>query len=131
MRAPEDIRKYHVHYDEDRLLGKVIKVARKAGEKLVYTVLLLFYVLKSPSVTKGDKTTIIGALGYFILPLDLIPDFIPFAGFTDDLSALMLALHAVWKNITPEIKELAASKAREIFGEFNQDDIDEQINSTF
>lgn len=131
MRAPKDIQKYQDHYDENKLLRKVLKVARKAGEKLVYTVLLLFYVLKSPSVTKGDKTTIIGALGYFILPIDLIPDFIPFAGFTDDLSAIMLALHAVWKNITPEIKAMAAAKAREIFGEFDQDKIDEQIDSTF
>lgn len=127
MKAPKDIEKYQEHYSESKLAGKLSKVARKAGQKLVYAALLLYYVLKSPSVTKGDKTAIIGALGYFILPLDLIPDFIPFAGFTDDLSAILLALHAVWKNITPEVKARAAAKASELFGEFNQQEIDDQL----
>ena len=79
------------------------------------------------AVKKGDKTTIIGALGYFILPLDILPDFIPMVGFTDDLSAILLALHAVWKNITPEIKAMAAAKASELFGDFNQQEIDDQL----
>lgn len=127
MRSPKNIEKYQEHYSEPKLAGKLSKVAKKAGQKLVYAALLLYYVLKSPSVKKGDKTTIVGALGYFILPLDLLPDFIPFAGFTDDLSAILLALHAVWKNITPEIKAMAASKASELFGEFDHREIDDQI----
>lgn len=109
------------------MAGKLSKVAKKAGQKLVYAALLLYYVLKSPSVKKGDKTTILGALGYFILPIDLLPDFIPVAGFADDLSAIMLALHAVWKNITPEIKAMAAAKASELFGEFDPREIDDQL----
>lgn len=127
MRSPRNIEKYQGHYSEPELAGKLAKVAKKAGQKLVYAVLLLYYVLKSPTVTKGDKTTILGALGYFILPLDLLPDFIPFAGFTDDLSAILLALHAVWKNVTPEIKAMAAAKASELFGEFDPSEIDDQF----
>jgi uncharacterized membrane protein YkvA (DUF1232 family) len=89
--------------------------------------LLLYYVLKSPSVSRGDKSKIYGALGYFILPLDLLPDFIPMAGYADDLSAVLWALHTVWKNITPEIKAQAAAKTREWFGDFDQKAVEEQI----
>ena len=127
MRSPKDIEKYQEHYSEPKFAGKLAKVAKSAGRKMVYAALLLYYVLKSPSVKKGDKTTIIGALGYFILPLDILPDFIPMVGFTDDLSAILLALHAVWKNITPEIKAMAAAKASELFGDCNQQEIDDQL----
>ena len=106
---------------------RFVDFLKKAGQKLVYAALLLYYVLKSPVVTKGDKTKIVGALGYFILPLDILPDFIPVVGFTDDLSAILLALHAVWKNITPEIKAMAAAKASELFGEFDPAEIDDQL----
>lgn len=127
MRSPKDIEKYQEHYSEPKFAGKLAKVAKSAGRKMVYAALLLYYVLKSPSVKKGDKTTIVGALGYFILPLDILPDFIPMVGFSDDLSAILLALHAVWKNITPEIKAMAAAKASELFGDFNQQEIDDQL----
>lgn len=122
-----DIQKYQGHYSEQKLTGKLPKVARKAGQKLTYAILLLYYVLRSPNVTKGDKATILGALGYFILPLDILPDFVPIVGFTDDLSAILLALHAVWKNITPEVKAKAAAKAAELFGDFDQKDVEEQL----
>lgn len=123
----KDIQKYQEHYSEQKFSGKLVKVAKKAGCKIVYAVLLLYYVLKVPSVPKKDKATILGALGYFILPLDLLPDVLPIVGFTDDLSAIVLALHAVWKNITPEVKELAASKASEIFGDFDREAVEDQL----
>ena len=78
-------------------------------------------------MTKADKSKIYGALGYFILPLDILPDFIPLAGFTDDLTAVIWALHTVWKNITPEIKAQAAAKTREWFGDFDEAAVDDQI----
>ena len=123
----KDIRKYQNHYSESGLLGKLSKVAKKAGQKIVYAVLLLYYVIQSPEISKGDKATIIGALGYFILPLDLLPDFIPLVGFTDDLSAILLALHAVWKNITPDVKAKASAKVSGIFSDFNQEKIDKEL----
>ncbi len=123
----KDVRKYQSHYSESRLLGKLSKVAEKAGQKIVYAVMLLYYVIQSPGISKGDKATIIGALGYFILPLDLFPDFIPLVGFTDDLSAILLAIHAVWKNITPDVKAKASAKVSGIFGDFDQEKIDKEL----
>ncbi len=125
MRRPTDIEKYQGNYSEKGLLNKLSKVARWAGAKVVYAVLLLYYVLQSPDVSSADKTKIWGALGYFILPTDLILDFIPLAGYTDDLAALVYALHAVAKNITPAIKERAQAKLATWFKSVDQDKIDQ------
>ena len=114
-KVPQNIESYQSNYSESGLWKKVKSVAKKAGIKTIYMVLLLHYVLKSPDVPLEDKAKIYGALGYFILPIDLIPDFIPAVGYSDDVAALAFALHAVWKNVTPEIKEQAQRKLREWF----------------
>ena len=118
-KVPQNIESYQSNYSESGLWKKVKSVAKKAGIKTIYMVLLIHYVLKSPDVPLEDKAKIYGALGYFILPIDLIPDFIPVVGYSDDVAALAFALHAVWKNVTPEIKEQAQHKLREWFGSFD------------
>lgn len=118
-KVPQNIESYQSNYSESGLWKKVKSVAKKAGIKTIYMVLFLHYVLKSPDVPLEDKAKIYGALGYFILPIDLIPDFIPVVGYSDDVAALAFALHAVWKNVTPEIKEQAQRKLREWFGSFD------------
>lgn len=123
MLTPRNIEKYQGHYNEDDFASKLAKAAKKAGIKVIYLALLLYYVLKSPSVTKADKGKIWGALGYFILPIDLIPDFLPVAGYTDDLAALVWAFWSVAKNVTPEIKEQAEKKLHEWFGDYDEADI--------
>lgn len=121
--TPKNIEKYQGRYNEQDFLKKVTKAARKAGIKVVYLALLLYYVLKSPNVKSADKGKIWGALGYFILPVDLIPDFLPIAGYTDDLAALLWAFYAVARNVTPEIEAKAKSKLRDWFGDYDEDDI--------
>lgn len=106
----EDLVKYEKNYSEDGLWKKIGNVAKKAGLKTVYMVLLLYYVLMSDSTPKKYKAMIIGALGYFILPLDAIPDFVPAVGYTDDMAALAGAILAVAKCISPEIEAQAKAK---------------------
>lgn len=127
MRRPTDIEKYQNNYSESKLLNKLMRVARWAGQKVVYAALLLYYVLQSPDVSATDKSKIWGALGYFILPTDLILDIIPIAGYSDDLAALLIALRAVKKNITPEIKNLAQAKLTTWFKSIDQKEIDQMI----
>ncbi|MBR3386995.1 MAG: DUF1232 domain-containing protein [Bacteroidales bacterium] len=116
----EEMVKYAKHYDENELWEKLRKFGRKAGIKVTYAVLLLYYVLKNPATSGKDRAKIIGALGYFILPIDLIPDFIPVAGYTDDLAALTWGIYCVIKSITPEVKANAAAKLHEWFGDFDE-----------
>ena len=127
MRKPKDIEKYQENYSESKLLTKITSVARWAGAKMVYAVLLLYYVLRNPNVSMADKSKIYGALGYFILPTDLILDIIPIVGYSDDMAAIMWAIHTVAKNITPEIKEQAKAKLGEWFDNYNEKKIDEVI----
>jgi uncharacterized membrane protein YkvA (DUF1232 family) len=67
---------------------------------------------------------IIGALGYFILPLDIIPDVVPVLGYTDDIAALAGVLVAVVKCVSPEIKEQAKAKLAEWFGEYDESELE-------
>ncbi|MEL5894526.1 YkvA family protein [Bacteroides sp. GD17] len=114
---------YQNNYSDSKLWDKIAKVAKKAGLKVIYVVLLLYYVSQDPTVSKADKAKIFGALGYFILPIDLIPDAIPVAGYSDDLAALIWALHAVWANVTPEMQVRAKHKLHEWFGSFNEQEL--------
>lgn len=129
MRKPTDIEKYQDNYSEKGLLAKLSRVTRWAGQKVVYAVLLLYYVLQNPNVSTKDKSKIWGALGYFILPTDLVLDLIPMVGYTDDLAALLIALHAVATNITPEIKAQAIAKLAVWFKDVDTKEIDKEISN--
>ncbi len=111
--AVEHIDDFGKHYSENSLWSKLQKVAKKAGKPIVSLVLTLYYVLLSAEVPIKYKTMIIGALGYFILPIDLLPDMIVGLGYTDDLTALLAAHAAVKKNITPAIEQQVALKLKE------------------
>ena len=121
--TPKNIEKYRDRYNEQDLLAKITRAAKRAGIKVIYLALLLYYVLKSPKVKMADKGKIWGALGYFILPIDVIPDFIPVAGYTDDLAALMWAFYSVAKNVTPEIEAQAKKKLHDWFGDYDETEI--------
>ena len=107
---------YAQYFNDTKLWKKLKKVAKKAGRKAVYYVLVLYYVSRDPSVPRSMKLKVLGALGYFILPLDFIPDVILALGFTDDLAALAWALFTMRKHITPEIEKKARERLREWFG---------------
>lgn len=90
---------------------------KKAGSSVVYAVLLLYFTLQKPEVPVKAKTIIIGALGYFFLPLDLIPDIAIGVGYTDDIGALGVALLQVAMYIDEDIKKKAKEKLKEWFGD--------------
>jgi uncharacterized membrane protein YkvA (DUF1232 family) len=59
---------------------------------------LLGGLLKDPRVSLTDKLLVVGAIAYIVMPIDLIPDFIPFFGEIDDLYILVLALQRLIAN---------------------------------
>lgn len=121
-----NLKGYQNNYSEHGLWGKIGKVAKAAGVKLIYLVLLFYYVLKSPFVSTKDKSLIYGALGYFILPIDLIPDAIPMVGFSDDLAALIAVYAAMKRSITPAIEMQARERLAKWFPDYTEEDIDIQ-----
>jgi uncharacterized membrane protein YkvA (DUF1232 family) len=120
---PKLKKKYSRYFTDNALFNKIKKAFRKAGVSVIYATLLLYYVLKDPNTPSKAKLIIASALGYFILPLDLIPDFIPVTGFTDDLSALILALQQVAHHIKPLHKQQARQKLKNWFKNFSEEDI--------
>lgn len=110
-------------YSPTRLRRKIARCARKAGTKVINMVLILYYVATDPHTSLKDKATIYGALGYFILPIDVLPDSIPFLGFSDDLSALVWAIATISHNITPEIKQRAKEQLGRWFKHVDEADL--------
>ncbi|PKG25348.1 YkvA family protein [Niallia nealsonii] len=104
------------HYSDEKFWAKLKRYAKKAGSAVVYAVLLLYFTLQKPEVPAKTKAIIIGALGYFILPLDLIPDVAAGFGFTDDLGVLGIALLQAAMYIDDDIKSKAKTKLEEWFG---------------
>ncbi len=131
MRKPRNIERYQKHYSESRLFQKLGKVCKSAGVKSVYYVLLLYYVLIDKNTSLNHKMTIIGTLGYFILPLDILPDFIPIAGFTDDMAALVACIKTVCANITPSVRQKARTKLAEWFADVDYSGIDDMGTDEF
>lgn len=108
---------YSPHYSEDSLKAKIARFARVAGRELIEKVLILYHTLRAPSTPKWARAAILGALGYFISPIDTLPDLIPGIGYTDDLTVIVAALVTVASHITPEIKAKAREQVARLFGE--------------
>ena len=108
---------YANKFSQSEFVEKIARIAKRAGSKLVYAALILYYTLQSDKVSKADKAIIIGALGYMISPLDVIPDAIPIAGLTDDLAVLIYVLKKVWTGIDPEILQKAKERLSKWFDE--------------
>jgi len=112
-----DFMKYADKFSQSEFVEKISRIAKRAGAKLVYAALILYYTLQSDKVSKADKAIIIGALGYMISPIDVIPDAIPIAGLSDDLAVLLYVLKKVWTGIDPEIVSMAKAKLSKWFDE--------------
>jgi len=122
-----DFMKYSGKFTNTGFTEKISRVAKRAGAKLVYAALILYYTLQSDKVSVKDKAIIIGALGYLISPLDVVPDAIPIAGLGDDLAVLVYVLQKVWTDVNDDVKQKAKEKLSKWFDE---DEISE-INSLF
>lgn len=122
-----DFMNYGNRFSQSDFVEKISRIAKRAGAKLVYVALILYYTLQSDKVSTKDKAIIIGALGYMISPIDVIPDAIPIAGLTDDLAVLIYVLKKFWVDVDPEIKERAKKKLDNWF----DDDEIKEIDSLF
>ena len=124
-----DFMNYASKFSQSEFAEKISRIAKRAGSKLVYAALILYYTLQSDKVSKADQAIIIGALGYMISPIDVIPDAIPIAGLTDDLAVLLYVLKKVWTGIDPEIITQAREKLSKWFDEEEINDIQNLFDS--
>ena len=95
--------------------GVLKKILLRAGRVIAQPALEGFELIMDNSTPPQVRLSIMGALTYLIVPVDLIPDFIPASGFSDDLVALTAVISLWQHHITPEIKFRAKSKLNKWF----------------
>ena len=120
-----EILNYKDKFSQSAFLEKISRIAKRAGAKLIYAALILYYTLQSDKVSLKDKAIILGALGYLISPLDVVPDAIPIAGLGDDLAVLIFVLKKVWGEVNDDVRAKAKSKLSRWFDEDELKDVDD------
>lgn len=122
--------KYTSLFSESGLLKKIQQFAKQAGLKVVYSVLLLYYAYRRSDTPIWAKRIIIGVLGYFISPIDALPDLTPVLGYTDDLGVLSFGLVTIAAYVNEGVRTNARKKLQDWFGEFDAEalkEVDKQL----
>lgn len=112
--TPEQYDNYQKHYSDVSFWRKTKDFAIKIGKDAMQKSLIMYYCLKDTDTPAKHKTIIMSSLGYFILPIDIIPDLLP-GGWTDDLGALALAFVVVIHSIKDEHINNAQLKLNKLF----------------
>lgn len=120
-----EVENYTEKYSEEDFWTKIKNNVTNIGISLIYKALQLYYVTQSPKCPMKVKAGIYGALGYLISPFDIIPDFTPIAGYTDDAAAIGVALILAQMYIDDDIKAQAKGKIKDIFGAKALEKLDE------
>jgi uncharacterized membrane protein YkvA (DUF1232 family) len=115
-----------VPYDPDKLKRDRAKVERKFWDKLrkyirqvpfVGDLIAAYYCAMDSATPLHVKAVLFGALAYFIMPIDLIPDVITWVGFTDDAAVLYAALRIVDPHIKDDHRRQAKAAIDRLAGE--------------
>lgn len=113
MSIIKDLNSFSSKYSEGSFLDKISKFAKSIGKSFLLKLLTLWFTLKDKDTPMAARSIILGVLGYFIIPIDLVPDIMPFVGFSDDLSALVSASAVIWQYIKPDHLKKAILKLDE------------------
>ena len=107
---------------EKKTLEKLKKVLKIVGRSAAEKILLIVYALKSEKTPGWAKGVLLSALVYFLTPLDAVPDFIPGAGYADDITVILTALGYVAASIDDGTKNMAKDKIDEWWPEPKEKD---------
>lgn len=85
---------------------------RKAAGQIPFAedVVASYYCALDPQTPGKARAVLFGALAYFIMPVDAIPDILAFVGFSDDIAVLTLAIATIRSNLT-EAHRVAARRS--------------------
>ena len=118
-------KKYSASFSEGNLLKKLQHYAKQAGLKVVYTALLLFYAYKRKETPAWARNIILGTLGYFITPIDALPDLTPILGYTDDIGVLSFGLVTIACYVDDEVRINARKRLHKWFGKYDLNELKE------
>lgn len=109
---------------------KLRKLAQQLGVKVVYIILLLFYAYRRKDTPAWAKNIVLGTLGYFLSPIDAIPDLTPIVGYTDDIGVLSFGLVTIAGYVNKEVRDKARRRIASWFKSYDVEDlsdIDQQL----
>jgi uncharacterized membrane protein YkvA (DUF1232 family) len=112
---PKKVEQFEKDFTPKGFFQKLAMVGKKLGRFFIYRVLLLYFVIMHKKTPLWIKTTLMGALGYFISPIDAIPDLTPVLGYTDDLLIISAALLMSQRYQTDEMRNKANQFVAKIF----------------
>lgn len=95
--------------DEARFGSDLMERLKRVAKRIPFAedLLAAWYCARDPATPRRVRMTLLAALGYFVLPVDALPDVMPLIGFTDDAAVIAAAIAAVAGSITPEHREKA------------------------
>jgi uncharacterized membrane protein YkvA (DUF1232 family) len=98
-----------LEHDQKLVERSFWKKLRRFASKLPFVdeVLAAYFCAMDPATPIQVKAVLFGALAYFIMPIDLIPDFIGWFGFSDDAAVLYAAIRTVSGSIKPSHRDQA------------------------
>jgi uncharacterized membrane protein YkvA (DUF1232 family) len=100
---------------EDGFWRKVRRVASYVP--FVEDAIAAYYCARDRATPIQAKAVIMGALAYFVIPLDVIPDFLTGLGFTDDATVFYIAYQTISKHVTERHREKAREALARLRGE--------------
>ncbi len=101
-------------FEPDGFLRKLRRFALRLGRPVVEQLYALYFLFQSPAVPKRAKLIIVGALVYFVSPIDSIPDLLGPLGFSDDIAMITLVYAQMKDYLTEEIKIRARAAAERL-----------------
>ena len=102
-------------YTERDFWTKLAAFGRASGREVIEKALWLYFAAQRPETPSWAKATVYGALAYFILPADAVPDITPFGGYVDDLGVLVVAVATIAGYINSDVKAKASNVLRSIW----------------
>jgi uncharacterized membrane protein YkvA (DUF1232 family) len=102
--------------DPERIRKSFWFKLKRVGAKLPFAedLLAAYYCAFDRTTPRHVQVTLLGALAYFILPFDFIPDVMPVLGFTDDAAVLATAIRMVSSHITSDHREAARAALQRV-----------------
>ena len=93
----------------------ILKILIRAGRSIAKPALEVLEMAIDPLTPTNVRISLIASLAYLIMPLDLLPDFMPVVGFSDDFVALTAVLSIWSKYMPPAIRIRAEEKLNKLF----------------
>ncbi|WP_447060452.1 YkvA family protein [Vibrio alginolyticus] len=109
--APKDAKDQTMQAPDEKTFWRKMKGSvKKAGEEIAVMGIKSWLAMADSNTSVRHKAILGGALAYFVLSTDMVPDVLAGVGFTDDMAALTLAANSVGNAITDEHEEQAREK---------------------